>query len=324
MTDRKLTAITSTQAIVDTDLWATVQDMATTPVTKGKEGTYLKQWLYKFPDGTMFNGRLAPSVSSNNLTLALKTFAGTDPSATNPVHFVIGGVVRSITSALSVTKNAATNWCNLGSAENGTKENDLFVYLGYNATDGVVIGFSRIPYATLYSDFSATTTNEKYCAISTITTAAAGDNYVNIGRFAATLSLGAAYTWSVPTYTSSNLIHRPIFETRWMNWTSAVTPNAGSITTLGTITSLYKIRMDEYVVNQSIAITTNGTGSGFIKATYPLDVTNLYLYGSEPAIAAKVCQIQVASGITVAILFYDSTYPGSNGATIKVRGSVKF
>jgi hypothetical protein len=166
------------------------------------------------PDGTMLNGRIVPSVASNDLTVALKGMDGNDPSATNPVYIRINGVIRSVTSALSVTKNAGTNWCNAGSSELATKEIDYFVYLGYNATDGVVLGFSRIPYGTRYDSFSATTTNEKYCAISTITTAAAGDYYVNVGRFAATLSAGAGYTWSVPTFTASNLIQRPIYETR--------------------------------------------------------------------------------------------------------------
>lgn len=174
------------------------------------------------PDSWATNYKIVPSVASNNLTVALKTASGADPSVSNPIMVRIGDTERLITSALSVTKNAGTNWCNAGSAELATKEVDFFVYLGYNATDGVVIGFSRIPYATLYSDFSATTTNEKYAGISTITNATAGDNYVNIGRFAATLSAGAGYTWSVPTFTSANLVQRPTYETEWKYWIPTV------------------------------------------------------------------------------------------------------
>jgi hypothetical protein len=37
---------------------------------------------------------------------------GSDPSVSNPVYIRIGDTVRSITSALSVTKNAGTNWFN--------------------------------------------------------------------------------------------------------------------------------------------------------------------------------------------------------------------
>ncbi|MGA1049930.1 MAG: hypothetical protein ACO3TG_00370, partial [Minisyncoccia bacterium] len=146
----------------------------------------------------LINGKIVPSVASNNLTVAIKTLQDTDPTPTNPVFVWIGGVLKPITSALSLTRNAGTNWFSSGSAELATREIDYFVYMGFNATDGVTLGFSRIPYARLYSDFNTTTTNEKHCAISTITNAAAGDNYVNVGRFAATLSAGAGHTWSVP------------------------------------------------------------------------------------------------------------------------------
>lgn len=179
-------------------------------------------------DGNLINGKIVPTVASNNLTLALKTMAGNDASATNPIYVRIGDVVRSITGALSITTNAGTNWFDSGSSELATKEVDYFAYLGYNATDGVVLGFAKIPYATIYSDFSATSTNEKYAAISTITNAAAGDNYVLIGRFAATLSAGAGYTWTVPTYTGINLIQRPIYQTRLLEWSPVYTGYSGS------------------------------------------------------------------------------------------------
>ncbi len=167
----------------------------------------------KGPRGFLINGKIVPSVDSGNLSVAIKTLAGADPSEEDPVYVRIGDTVHSITTSLSVTKNAGTNWFNAASSELATKEIDYFVYLGYNASDGVVIGFSRYV-GNEYDDFSATSTNEKYCAISTITNAASGDDYEIVGRFAATLSAGAGYTWSVPAFTNKNLIQRPIFETR--------------------------------------------------------------------------------------------------------------
>jgi len=166
------------------------------------------------PEGFLINGKIVASVTSNNVTVAIKGTDGNDPSASNPVYVRIGDTIRTITAALSVTKNAGTNWFNSGSAGKATIELDYFVYFGYNATDGVVIGFSPVPYGLAYSDFSTTATDENYCAISTIANAAAGDNYVNIGRFGATLSAGAGYTWSVPTFTHINLIQRPIYHSR--------------------------------------------------------------------------------------------------------------
>lgn len=217
------------------------------------------------PSGFLINGKIVPSVASNNLTLAIKGMDGNDPSASNPVYVRIGNTVRTITSALSVTLNAGTNYFNSGSAELATKEIDYFVYLGYNSTDGVVIGFSRIPFANIYSDFSATNTNEKFCAISKITNAAAGDDYELIGRFAATLSAGTGYTWTVPTFTNKNLIQRPIYETRWLTYTPVRTvESAGTPPTYtGIDKNLYKIINDTMYLKSTWQNTSGGTaGSG--------------------------------------------------------------
>jgi hypothetical protein len=228
--------------------------------------------LWKLPEGTLYNGKIAPSVASNNLTLAIKGMDGNDPSATNPVYCRINGVIRSITSALSRTVNAGANTFNAGSAELATKEIDYFVYLGYNATDGVVIGFSRIPYACSYDDFSTTATNEKYCAISTITNASATDYYNVIGRFAATLSAGAGYTWSVPTFTAKNLIQKPIYETRWLNYAPVLTSGADLS---GFDLAKYQLRLKNCKVffdaeNKSV------TSGGAISISPPMTILNVF------------------------------------------------
>jgi len=174
--------------------------------------------LFKMPEGYMYNGKIVPSVASYNLTVALKTNAGTDPSASDPVYVMIGGTLRSITSALSVVRNAGSdsNILKAGSTELATKEIDYFVYLYWNTdTSAVGIGWARIPYYTNLAEFTSSDWNFEKSLISsdTITTAKTYD-IVNIGRFAATNSGAAGYTWSVPTFTATNLIQRPIYETR--------------------------------------------------------------------------------------------------------------
>lgn len=169
------------------------------------------------PRGFLINGKISTSVATNDLTVAIKTLAGADPSTSDPVYVRIGDTMRSITSALSHTLADGTNWFNSGAASTATLEMDYFVYLGYNATDGVVIGFSRIPYARVYGDFSATSTNDKYAAISTITNAASTDEYEVVGRFNAILSATAAFNWSLPA--TSIVISRPIFESRVLPFT---------------------------------------------------------------------------------------------------------
>lgn len=237
-----------TGSVIRANYQKTVSTAGNADLLDGQHGTYYENLAKNSPRGHLINGKIVPSVASNNLTLALKGMDGNDPSATNPVYCRIGDTVRSITAALSVTTNAGTNWFNSGSADLAAQEIDYFVYLGYNATDGVVIGFSRIPYVNEYSQFSATSTNEKYCAISTITNAASGDDYEVVGRFAATLSASASYNWSVPTFTNINLIQKPIFETRWINWNLAVdtaTIDNGSGGQPTMEVKEYKIRFDD-------------------------------------------------------------------------------
>lgn len=188
------------------------------------------------PQWFLINGQIVTSVATNNLTVAIKTLNGTDPSATDPVYCRIWNTVRTLTSALSVTTNAWTNWFNSWSTELATQEVDYFVYLTYRtASTNIQLWFSRISYWTLYSDFSGTTTNEKYAAFSTAP--ASTDQVENIGRFNATLSAWAWYTWSIPAI--SIIINRPIYETRTLNFTPTLTL-INAPTSL-TVTARYKI-----------------------------------------------------------------------------------
>lgn len=224
-------------------------------------------------EGILVNGVISVSVASNDLTVAIKTLAGADPSAGDPVSIQIGGVVREITSALSVTKNDGTNWCNAGSSELATKLIQYFVYIGYNATDGATIGFSRIPYARAYSDFSTTTTNEKYCAISVITNAASTDKYVNIGRFSATLSAGAGYTWSISG--TGDVVNYPIFVTDILSWQPSYSAT-GSMTYTSVTTSVaeYRVVGRKFELELITLGTTGGTAAPGIRATMPFGARN--------------------------------------------------
>jgi hypothetical protein len=310
MADQKLTAVyVSNPVTLDPgDLLYTVENTGTTPASGAFKSSQLMTNRYK----------ITPTVVSNDLVLAIKHLDGTDPSADRPLYFKIGDTFRAVTGALSVTKADATNWFGSGGAAFATKEVDYFVYVGYNATDGVTVGFSRIPYANLYSDFSATTTNEKYCAISTITTAAAGDNYVNIGRFAATLSAGAGYTWTVPTFTTANLVQFPIFETRWLTYVPAVASSAGSITTVGAVSASYKIINAMFFNDVSVAITNNGTGSGVLTVTVPFTIAGnaAVAYGANVSTGKLLGAIPTAAS-TFGFALYDYTYPVATGQTIR-------
>lgn len=221
-----------------------------------------KALKFNTPQGFLQNGVITPSVSSNNLTLSLKTVAGNDPSVADPVIVRIGNTIRTITTALSVTKNAGTNWFDSGRTGLATNEIDYFVYLGYNATDGVTIGFSRIPWARTYGDFSTTSTSDTYCAISTITNATSTDGYEVVGRFNATLSASASFNWSLPA--TSVVVNQPVFETRRLTYNVQVT---GSTTnpTLGSAagnTCYYRIRYKQVECTIDLFFGTSGTNAG--------------------------------------------------------------
>ena len=224
------------------------------------------------PEGFLINGKIVPSVTSNNLTVALKGMDGNDPSASNPIYVRIGDTVRTITSALSLTSNAGSNWCNAGSAELATKEIDYFVYLGWDTAAGVVgIGISRIPYANSWADFSLTATNEKACLVGGWVNTLSTDSHELVGRFAATLSAGAGYTWSVPTFTNKNLIQKPIYETRWLNYVPTFTGSGGSVGSFATDRTLgkYKIRDSAISLSTHSRITNVGSWSGDLRMAIP-------------------------------------------------------
>ncbi len=224
---------------------------------------------FNAPEGFLINWKIVPSVASNNLTVAIKTLAGTDPSATDPIYVRIWDVVRSITTSKSITMNAGTNWFNAWSTELATKEIDYFVSLVWNTTSwpSVWLMISRIPYWTQVSDFSGTSTNEKYWSNGLPPTGT--DVVVNIWRFAATLSAGAGYTWSVPTFTASNLIQRPIYETRDLDYAPVITYN-------GTTPSWSEIKRVKYkIVSNRLFLSlhqewvTAWVGNSTVTATIP-------------------------------------------------------
>lgn len=269
------------------------------------------------PRGFFQNGLWSVTVASNNLTVAVKTLAGANPSSTDPVSVRIGNNMRLITSALSVTANAATNWFNSGASELATVEQDYFVYVGYNATDGVVLGFARIPWGTRYDSFSTTSTAETYCKISTITNASAADFYENCGRFAATLSGGAAYTWAVPTFTAVNLRPKPTYETRWLSWNPTYSASGSlTYTSVSTTYAKYKLRFEnELVWELRSSGTLGGSASTELYATLPFEAaqsanSNACGFGNTAGVAARVF---ISAGTPDKVVF--SKYDASNFAT---------
>ena len=223
--DEKITQIVSTQTIDDTDLWLTVHNLATTPITKGKTGSLFKTWLKAYfdtlypisgPQGFGDNYVITPSISTNNLVVAVKTLAGADPSASALMAFRIGNAKRILTSALTLTVTAGSSIFNLGAIEFAGLKNQLFVYMGWRAVSSTLfLGLSRIAHGATYADFSATSTNEFYLAY-TGSAPASTDEVVCIGRIDVQNSGTASYNWSLPG--GAYVVNRPIYETDWLTY----------------------------------------------------------------------------------------------------------
>jgi len=221
------------------------------------------------PRAGMLNGKLSVTVASNNLTIAVKTLAGSDPSATDPVYVLLGDVVRKITATLSVTVSAGTNTFNAGSNELKTLAVPFFVYLGYNSTDGVVIGPSRLAHCKQYSDFSTTATSERYCKISTITNAAAADPYRVVGYFEAVNSGSASYNWSAP----ANVLSEPIHFSNEMTWTPAHTNLGGAYSNAPTVNKArYQVRYDAWLIFEHHTQHATPGQTNFQRFSLPFDI----------------------------------------------------
>jgi len=226
-------------------------------------------------EGMLKNGKIVRTVSSNNLTVAIKTLTGSDPSASDPVKVVIDGTERSITSALSVTINAGTSTFKAGSAQHSNQILYLLVHLGWRAAASeVFIGVARC-FGFSYADFSSTATNEDYLAYSG-SAPASTDKIVNIGSVTATNSGSASYNWSVPA--TDRVINYPIFETPWMIWN----PGWGGFSSIPTNDfAPYKITRDSvrFFVISNTAGTSNSTAFTLELPFRAKTITNAIWYG---------------------------------------------
>ncbi|HOW17247.1 MAG TPA: hypothetical protein PK443_05985, partial [bacterium] len=95
--------------------------------------------------------------------------------------------------------------------------------------------------------------------------------YVVIGRFAATLSAGAGYTWSVPTFTSINLIQRPIFNTRKLTYTPVGSAGGSMTFTINTVyRATYQIIQNRIFLDIAVIGTTGGTTNTDLRVSTPM------------------------------------------------------
>jgi hypothetical protein len=102
-------------------------------------------------------------------------------------------------------------------------------------------------------------------------------------------------------------------------WTPSVTSSGGTITLLGAVSGVYTKVGRLVHTKASIAITVNGTGSGFIRITgWPFTVSNgMVGTGVDAGVTGKTLVLYYASAGTMLSSFYDGTYPGANTALLQ-------
>jgi len=270
--------------------------------------------------------KLNVTVSANDLIVALVHNDGSTPSADRPLLIKIGNTWRSVTAATSITLADATNWGNVGSAELATKEIDWFAYAVWDSNSSIVaIAPSRISHGRLVSDFSATTTNEKYLGnYANFTTT---DEVVNIGRFAATLSAGAGYTWTVPTFTNLNLVHQPIFETRLLNWTPVHTRTGGAYTNTPTVSHAnYQVVRNRLMVYERHTQNATPGSSGNQQFTLPFSNTAIGAaqdFEAMNGVAVTMFKGSVADASNAVTLYkYDGTSEATASNVYRLSGEI--
>ena len=104
-------------------------------------------------------------------------------------------------------------------------------------------------------------------------------------------------------------------------FTPTITSGVGSITTLGTVNGQYTKIGNKYIVNINAGITVNGLGSGYIiMAGLPTAGSGTQLIGSgnENAVTGKALTMSSITNSSIAVTFYDATYPGASGANLRV------
>jgi hypothetical protein len=220
---------------------------------------------YKTPEGQLIDGYIDVAVASNNLTVRVLHDTGVTPSTSRPVFINIGGTVRRITSALSVTANAGTNWLGSGGSQFATQIVKYFPYLQWNTTDSSVdLLISRLPGKNKLGQFVNSNTSVKGAIgiVNYNTT----DDIVLVDRFEAVLSASASFNWSSP----QNVYRRPVYESDNSIYVPTWTCSTGTYSGIGYDYISYNIVMNRvYLSMRATGTLSNNTTD--VSFTLPVD-----------------------------------------------------
>lgn len=112
----------------------------------------------------------------------------------------------------------------------------------------------------------------------------------------------------------------------WQSWTSTISAAVGTIATVGAVTARYVRAGNTVTFNIEINITANGTGASYLQFTLPFAKKagsgRGDFLGQELLVTGKMLAGFLNAGSsTVALRYYDGTYPGADGAQVVVSGT---
>lgn len=220
-------------------------------------------------DSNIYN--IVPSISSNNLVVALKRADGTnDASASYPLSILVGTTRMNITASLSVTvPSSAGDVFGWDGGKIQANDAQLFVYL-INNNGTPQIGVSPCPtlttVATNYYDGSQTG-SAGHTNIVMSGTRNATNSCTVIGRI--NVNQADNNNWQNPT--TSKIINYPIWDTDYLGWSlvpGAVSPMG--FVSVTTNMALYRVSRDACFINAEVLGTTSGTASPNLTITLPI------------------------------------------------------
>lgn len=138
-----------------------------------------------------------------------------------------------------------------------------------------------------------------------------------------TITGGTSYTLTNAAISANYYSHieNPLGFPGYFDYTPTATSQAGTITSVSAVGKfmIQGLKLSCWV---KITITTNGTGSGAVRATLPVAYTNLesVWVGREYNATGKMLQAAPATSVDLYITNYDNSYPGGNGHILLLNG----
>lgn len=267
--------------------------------------------------GTGIATALAINVGSAGAPVLFNGAGGTPSSLTltNGLGLPIAGLTglgTGVGTALAVNVGSAGAFVTFNGA-GGTPSSMVGTNItGLNATNlsSGTVPAARMP--ALTGDITST--------VGTVATTLAAGNAGNLNSGTLLAARMPALTGDCTT--TAGTVATTCLNTAYSAFTSTISCNAGTITTLGTVVARQKTVGKIVFAYIGIPITTNGTCAGFIQATLPTaasNTTNQSCVGRENGSTAKSLGARIViNTANVQITNYDGTYPGVDGANIGI------